>query len=187
MITVASTMMPKSMAPIDSRFADSPLSTRMTTANSKREGNGGRHDQRAAQVAQEQPLDEEDQHHAHHHVVQHGVGGDVDQDAAVVDALDAHAGRQQVGAVDPVDLGLDQAQGLHGLGAAPHQHDALHDIVVIVVPGDAQPRFVADRDGGDVGHQHRRRRRAPSAWCGGCRPWCGSGRRCGSPPTAGRG
>ena len=38
MITVASTMMPKSMAPIDSRFADSPLSTRMTTANSSAKG-----------------------------------------------------------------------------------------------------------------------------------------------------
>ena len=38
MITVASTMMPKSMAPIDSRLADSPLSTRMTTANSSAKG-----------------------------------------------------------------------------------------------------------------------------------------------------
>ena len=38
MITVASTMMPKSMAPIDSKFADSPLSTRMTTANSRAKG-----------------------------------------------------------------------------------------------------------------------------------------------------
>ena len=31
-------MMPKSMAPIDSRLADSPLSTRMTTANNKAKG-----------------------------------------------------------------------------------------------------------------------------------------------------
>ena len=38
MITVASTMMPKSMAPIDSRLADSPLSTRTTTANSSAKG-----------------------------------------------------------------------------------------------------------------------------------------------------
>ena len=38
MITVASTMMPKSMAPIDKRFADSPLSTRMTTANRSAKG-----------------------------------------------------------------------------------------------------------------------------------------------------
>ena len=38
MMTVASTMMPKSMAPIDSRLADSPLSTRTTTANSSAKG-----------------------------------------------------------------------------------------------------------------------------------------------------
>ena len=38
MITVASTMMPKSIAPIDSRFADSPFSTRITTANSSAKG-----------------------------------------------------------------------------------------------------------------------------------------------------
>ena len=38
MITVASTMMPKSIAPIDSRFADSPDSTRMATANSSAKG-----------------------------------------------------------------------------------------------------------------------------------------------------
>ena len=62
MMTVASTMMPKSMAPIDSRLADSPLSTSITTANREREGDGRRHDQRAAQIAEEQPLDQEDQH-----------------------------------------------------------------------------------------------------------------------------
>ena len=38
MMTVASTMMPKSIAPIDSRFADSPFITRMTTANSSANG-----------------------------------------------------------------------------------------------------------------------------------------------------
>ena len=38
MITVASTMMPKSMAPIDKRFADSPLSTRIVTANRSAKG-----------------------------------------------------------------------------------------------------------------------------------------------------
>ena len=38
MMTVASTMMPKSMAPMDSRLADSPLITRMTTANRSAKG-----------------------------------------------------------------------------------------------------------------------------------------------------
>ncbi len=38
MITVASTMMPKSIAPIDSRLADSPFSTRIITANRSAKG-----------------------------------------------------------------------------------------------------------------------------------------------------
>ena len=38
MMTVASTMMPKSMAPIDSRLADSPFSTRISTANNRAKG-----------------------------------------------------------------------------------------------------------------------------------------------------
>ena len=94
MITVASTMMPKSIAPIDSRFADSPLSTRMTTANSSAKGmvaatiSALRRSPRNSHWIRKISGD------AQHHVVQHGVGGDVDQRAAVVDALDAHAGRQ---------------------------------------------------------------------------------------------
>ena len=38
MITVPSTMMPRSMAPIDSRFADSPRSTVMMTARNSATG-----------------------------------------------------------------------------------------------------------------------------------------------------
>jgi len=52
MITVASTMIPKSIAPIDSRLADCPLITRMTIANSKAK-DGRCHDDGAAQVAEE--------------------------------------------------------------------------------------------------------------------------------------
>ena len=39
--------------------------------------------------------------------------------------------------------------------AAAHQHDALDDVVVVVLAGDAEPRLVADRDSGDVADQHR--------------------------------
>ena len=34
--------------------------------------------------------------------------------------------------------------------AAPHQHDALDDVVVVVLAGDAEPRLIADRDRRDV-------------------------------------
>ena len=186
MITVASTMMPKSMAPIDSRFADSPLSTRMTTANSSAKGMVAETISALRRLPRNSHWIRKISVDAHHHVVQHGVGGDVDQRAAVVDALDADAGRQDAGAVDLLDLGQHAGQGRQGLRAAPHQHDALDDVVVVVLAGDAEPRLVAHR------HRARRRtpapacRRAPTAWCCGCRPSSGSGRPSARSPTASR-
>jgi hypothetical protein len=50
------------------------------------EGDGGRDHDGAAQVAEEEPLDHEDQQHAHDDVVHHHVGGDLHQVLAVVDA-----------------------------------------------------------------------------------------------------
>ena len=58
--------------------------------------------------------------------------------------------------VDVVDLLHDGAQGRQGLRAASHQHDALDDVVVVVLAGHAQSRQVADCDGRHVGDQQRR-------------------------------
>ena len=78
------------------------------------------------------------------------LGGDVDQVAAVVDLLDLHARRQDAGGVDLLHLGFDALDGGHALFAAPHQDDALDDVVVVVLAGDAQARLVAHRHVGDV-------------------------------------
>ena len=43
-----------------------------------------------------------------------------------------------------VDLGLDALDGRHALLAATHQHDALDDVVVVVLAGDAEARLMAD-------------------------------------------
>ena len=105
-------------------------------------------DQRAAEVAEEYPLQQHDQEDPDHHVVQHGVGGDVDQVLAVVDPLDA--ARRAAGSLEllmeATEL-LDAGDGRRTLLAAPHQHDALHDVVVLVEAGDAEPRLLADGDG----------------------------------------
>ena len=82
--------------------------------------------------------------------MQHGARGHADQVAAVVDALDVHAGRQQAAGVDSLDLALDALDRRARLGAAAHQHDALHDVVVVVAAGDAESGLVADADGRDV-------------------------------------
>ena len=50
---------------------------------------------------------------------------------------------------------LDARDGRRTLLAAAHQHDALHDVVVLIEAGDAEPGFLADRDGGDILDQHR--------------------------------
>ena len=71
--------------------------------------------------------------------------GDVDEVLAIVDALDAHAGRQDVRTVDALDFALDALDGRHALLAAAHQHDALHDVVVGILAGDAEARLVPDR------------------------------------------
>ncbi len=71
------------------------------------------------------------------------MGGDVDQRAAVVDALDAYARRQHARGIDLVDFGQHTGQRRQSLRAAAHQHDALHDVVVVVLAGDAEARLVA--------------------------------------------
>ena len=62
----------------------------------QRERDRRRDNQRAAKIAEKQPLHEEDQHDAEQHVVQHRARRNVDQVAAIVDALDPHARRQNV-------------------------------------------------------------------------------------------
>ena len=57
--------------------------------------------------------------------------------------------------IDVVDQLFDPGDGRRTLLAAPHQHDALHDVVVLVEAGDAEPRLLADRDMRDVADQHR--------------------------------
>ena len=97
----------------------------------------------------------EDQQDAERHIVQDRSRGDVDEVLAIVDPLDAHAGRQNVRAVDPLDFALDTFDRRHALFATAHKHDALDDIVVCVLAGDAEPRFVTDLHRGHVPHQDR--------------------------------
>ena len=109
MITVASTIRPKSIAPTDSRLADSPRSTMIPTAKNNANGMVAPTMIALRISAQEQPLQQDDQGDAEQHVVQHRVRGDVDQVLAVVDALDADARRQDARAVDPLDLRLTRS------------------------------------------------------------------------------
>ena len=119
------------------------------------ERDGGGDDQRAAQIAEKDPLQGEDQQDAKRHVVEDRSRGDVDEILAVVDPFDAHPRRQNVRIVDPFDFALDTLDRRHALFAPAHEHDTLDDVVVRVLAGDAEPRFVADMHRGHVPHQNR--------------------------------
>mmetsp|Transcript_5519 Transcript_5519/g.13306 ORF Transcript_5519/g.13306 Transcript_5519/m.13306 type:complete len:1095 (-) Transcript_5519:4456-7740(-) len=112
-------------------------------------------DDRAAQVAQEDPLDEENQHASEHQVVDHGVCGDIDQRRAVVIGLQAHALRQAAVAVHRVDRRLDAGNDVLGLQRAVHHHHAGDDIVAGITAGLAKPGHMTNADLGHVAHQHR--------------------------------
>src|SRR5215469_10986774 len=63
-----------------------------------------RHDEGAAQISQKDPLNEKNKNHAEHQVEQHGMGGQADQIAAIVNAFDMHARRENSRCVDLLDL-----------------------------------------------------------------------------------
>ena len=147
-------MRPKSIAPTESRLADLPRSTRMPTA--KNNANG----MVAATISALRRLPRKT--HCRKisampyamlcSTVRVVISIEV---LAIVDALDAHARRKDGGIVDALDLALDLLDRRHALLAAAHQHDALDDVVVAVLAGDAQARLLPDGDRGDVLDQDR--------------------------------
>src|ERR1035438_5126308 len=96
----------------------------------QRKRNSERDDERAARVAQEHEKDQGHQDDALGEVVQHRVRGEVNQDAAVEEGNDLHAGRQDA-VVELVDLGVDGVEGFVGVGAFAQKDDAFHDVAVI--------------------------------------------------------
>ena len=73
--------------------------------------------------------------------LQDRLGRDVDQLLAVVDAFDPHAGRQNIAVVDTVNFLGHAFDGGHALFEAAHQHDALDDVVDVILAGNSQARL----------------------------------------------
>ena len=110
----------------------------------QRHRNGGRYDDRAAQIAEEYPLDGEDQRNPEQHVVQHGFNRNRHQIAAVVERLDVHPGRQRTVGIDTLDGGADALHHLHRAFELLHQHDAGDDVGGVVAARDTKLRHEAD-------------------------------------------
>src|SRR5208283_203153 len=65
------------------------------------------------------------------------------------------AGRQNAGSVDLVHFRFDALDRRHAFGAAAHEHDALHDVVHVVVAGDPEARQVPYGHFGHIADEHR--------------------------------
>src|SRR5215471_7016403 len=118
------------------------------------ERNGRRDDEGAAQISEKEPLNEKHKNHAEDQVEQDGMGGQADEVAAIVNALDTYPRRENARRVDLVDFRFDAANRGQALLAAPHQDDPLNDVVLLVPAGDSEPRLVSDDDLGDVAEKH---------------------------------
>lgn len=86
-------------------------------------------------------------------VGEHLFGRQPDQFGTIIDAFEMHTGRQDSRSIDLVHLCFNAADGRRGLLAAAHQHNALHDVVVVVLAGDAEARREALLDVGDIAHE----------------------------------
>ena len=113
------------------------------------------HDDRAAKIAQENPLDQEDQQTSENQVVQNRVRGEGDQRRAVVKRNDLDSRRQTPVVIQPVDRLLDLRNHVGGFFRPP-LHDDRPDHVVVLVPAqNAEPRPEANRHLADILDQHR--------------------------------
>ncbi len=91
----ASTKMPKSIAPIEIRFAEWPVSTIIENANSTANGIVRRSDKGGSQIAQHQQQNQRDQHQSTDDYMLHRMCGLIDETRTVIDRADVHAWRQQ--------------------------------------------------------------------------------------------
>ena len=96
----------------------------------QREGNGERDDERAAHVAEEEKQDDRDQDHALGQVVQHGVGGEVQQVAAVDEGNDLDALGQNL-IVQLLHLLVNAVERGLRVGALLQAQDAGDHVVVV--------------------------------------------------------
>ena len=151
-------MMPKSMAPMESRLAASPVAWRKMKAKSSASGMVSAVMTAARMLTRKKMQNEKNQKHAAEEIAFDGVGGDADEVAAVVVGMNLYVGRKNA-AVELLGFLLDAAEDVLGLLAAAHQDDAFDGVVVVFVffleAEDAEARRVAHDYLADVFHADR--------------------------------
>ena len=124
-------------------------------AEEQRERDVGADDDGAAQIAEKDPLNEENQHAAENQIMQHRAGGDVDQLSAIVERHQPDAGRQAAVAVDLGDLGADARDHVVSVQGPIHDDDRLDHVIFTITTGLAEARYVTHRNLGDVFDEDR--------------------------------
>ena len=112
-------------------------------------------DDRAAEVAEEDPLDQKNQQTSEDQVVQNGMGGDGNQGRAVVERNNPDSPRQTAIVIQRVDRLLDLGNHVGGFFRPSLHYDCPDDIVLAVAAQNTEPWPVAYRDLPDILHQNR--------------------------------
>ncbi len=143
--TAPSTIMPKSIAPIDSRFAGMCAQSRQMNENSSAKGIVTATMSAVRTLNRNRPRIDEHEQHAAQQVALDRLRRLLDQLGAVVVRDDLHVGRQDV-LFSVVGELLDLLQDHLRLLADAHEDDAFDRVVLLHVAELAEPRRVIDRD-----------------------------------------
>ena len=156
-ITAPSTMMPKSIAPSDSRLAGMPRIREADERRQQRQRNDDGDDAGGAEVAQEEIQHDGHQQRAFEQIPEH---------RAAASCRSASCGRRtarsspafgRIVSFSAATRSLTAASTSRRVLALPHQHDARHDLVLVVLADEALAGHGADVD--------RRRCRGSAAAC----------------------
>ena len=113
------------------------------------------HDGGAAEIAEKDPLDQEDQQASEDQVMQNRVRGEGDQGGAVVIGNDLDSRRQTPVVIQLVNGLFDLGNHLGGFFRSPHHYDRSHHIVAVVLAQNAEPGPKPDGHLADIPNQHR--------------------------------
>src|SRR5580700_2899500 len=121
----------------------------------ERKGDVESNDQRAAKVAEKNPLDQEDQQASENQVVQNGVRGDRDERGTVIKRNYLHTRWETPVVIQLVNCCFHLRDHVGGFFGAPHHHDGPDNIILPVSAQNPQPWPVTDRHLANILHQHR--------------------------------
>src|SRR5712664_3514463 len=143
-ITHASTMMPRSTAPTDSKFAESPSETRMMTVKNNANGMLAPTMMALRKSPRKIHWIRKTRRHPNRRLC-----------STVRVVTERSARRQGTVAVDFLDLRFDAIQNLVRLLRPVHNHDTCDHVVLAVATGLAEPGQISDRHLCDILHQYR--------------------------------